>query len=152
MKKKKAPVDLAGQMAECEANYARLMKLMPDMSQHDERQFMVRLPAGMSVQFRLRVAERCKYTTMMEFSQLDDCFSGQLDWAPAPHFNLRVYHDARMAEVSAFHGNHRLRSSYSYPNKAMFHRDEKAQLNLLLGEWLKHCLDHGHVAESVICS
>ena len=152
MKPKKQSVDLAAQMAECEANYARTMKLMPDMAEVDEREFMVQLPTGLAVQFRFLVLERCKYTTILEFSQLDSCFGQQLDWAPAPHFTLRVYHDARMAEVSAFHGNHRLRSNYEYPNKSMFHRDEKAQLNQLLGEWLKHCLDHGHVSEPVICS
>ncbi|MGK0441506.1 MAG: hypothetical protein ACJA0N_001305 [Pseudohongiellaceae bacterium] len=150
MMKKKHTVDLAGQMAECEANYARVMKLMPNMHEEDERAFMVQLPGGLAVQFRLNVIERCKYTTIMEFSQLDNGFAGQLDWAPGPHFTLRVYHDARMTEVSAFHGNHRLRSSYNYPNKTMFHKDEKAQLNLLLGEWLKHCLSHGHAAELII--
>jgi len=138
-------------MAECEANYARVMRLLPEMFEVDEREFQVQLPAGLTAQFRLKVLERCKYTTILEFSQRDNCFGGQIDWAPAPHFTLRVYHDARMAEVSAFHGNHRLRSKYSYPNKAMFHRDEKVQLNQLLGEWLRHCLDYGHVAEPVIC-
>ena len=141
-------------MVECEANYARIMKLMPAMAvteEHAAQLFMVRLPSGQSVRFRLQVLERCKYTTILEFSQLDNSLSQQLDWAPAPHFTLRVYHDARMAEVSAFHSNHRLRSNYNYPNKSMFQPDEKAQLNVLLGEWLKHCLEYGHSASTIIC-
>ncbi|MCR8922454.1 DUF1249 domain-containing protein [Dasania sp. GY-MA-18] len=148
---KKQTTDLAGQMAECEANYARVMKLMPEMADENQRQFWVQLPGEQSVRFRLKVLERCAYTTIMEFSQIGSNFTGQLDWAPAPHFTLRVYHDARMAEVSAFHGNHRLRSHYNYPNKAMYQRDEKAQLNQLLGQWLRHCLDFGHVDQPVGC-
>ncbi|WP_339669185.1 DUF1249 domain-containing protein [Dasania marina] len=148
---KKQTTDLAGQMAECEANYARVMKLMPDMASVSLREFWVQLPAQQRAHFRLEVLERCAYTTIMEFSQLESSFAGQLDWAPAPHFTLRVYHDARMAEVSAFHGNHRLRSNYDYPNKSMFQRDEKAQLNKLLGQWLKHCVNFGHVDQPLSC-
>ena len=49
----------------------------------------------------------------------------------------------RMAEVSAFQGNHRLRSEYGYPNKQMFQRDEKSQLNQLLADWLTMSLRYG---------
>lgn len=148
---KRVKVDLAGQMAECEANYARVMKLMPNMASEPSREFMVQLPGEHTAQFRLKVLERCKYTTILEFSQLGESFTGTLDWAPAPHFTLRAYHDAKMAEVSAFHGHHRLRSKYNYPNKAMFQSDEKNQLNQLLSEWLRHCLNHGHALEVVNC-
>ena len=141
-------------MAECEANYARLMKLMPQMhdeDHEDSRVFMVELPNNLAARFKLSIVERCKYTTILEFRQLDGGLAEQLDWAPAPHFLLRVYHDARMAEVSAFQGNHRLKSKYPYPNDAMFHRDEKVQLNQLLSEWLIHCLRYGHSLDPVNC-
>lgn len=56
-----------------------------------------------------------------------------------PHLEVQVYHDARMAEVVSAEHTRRLRSIYPYPNEAMHQPDEKAQLNLFLGEWLSHC-------------
>ncbi len=68
---------------------------------------------------------------------------------PVPHLEVQVYHDARMAEVVSAEHTRRLRSIYPYPNEAMHQPDEKAQLNLFLGEWLSHCLACGHELASV---
>lgn len=142
--KRKYSTDLAGQMAETEANYARIMRLLPDFDKVDHREFAVHLAGDRHVRFRISITERCPYTTMLDLHQLESSH----EWAPGPHFSLRVYHDARMAEVVAFHQHRRLRQRYDYPNDKMFQRDEKAQLNQLLGEWLSHCLNHGYEVNS----
>ncbi|WP_121345194.1 DUF1249 domain-containing protein, partial [Pseudomonas aeruginosa] len=67
-----------------------------------------------------------------------------LPWLPAPRLEVRVYHDARMAEVIGAEQARRLMAIYPYPNQAMHQPDEKNQLNLFLGEWLAHCLACGH--------
>lgn len=141
---KRYSIDLAGQMAECEANYARIMQLLPDMATIDQRDFGVLLAGGSAVQFRIAVTERCKYTTMIDINQQSSASAWPQEWAKAPFFSLRVYHDARMAEVVAYDRHQRLRPKYDYPNDNMYQRDEKAQLNTFLGEWLSHCLQHGH--------
>lgn len=69
MAKKKYSIDLAGLMAECEANYMRIMKLLPEMSTVDIREFAVELAGGAPIQFRMEIKERCKYTTMIDISQ-----------------------------------------------------------------------------------
>lgn len=140
-------VDLAGLMALCEINYARLMQLLPDFDHLDLREFDIALPAGQRSRLQIHITERCKYTTMLELKQLESPLSAQIDWAPAPQFSLRAYHDARMVEVIGSQRQRPRRASYAYPNDAMFQRDEKTQLNLLLGEWLSHCLSHGHSVE-----
>jgi uncharacterized protein len=149
--KQKYKIDLAGQQAECEANYLRIMKLVPDMNFIDRREFGVELAGGTPVEIRITVTERCKYTTMLEVSQLQ----AATQWSTAPSFVLRVYHDAQMAEVIAFERHNRLRPRYEYPNTNMYHCDEKAQLNQFLGEWLSHCLHHGHAlndpSETSLC-
>lgn len=152
MTKQKYKIDLAGQQAECEANYLRIMKLLPDMNCIDRREFGVELAGSMPVAIRITVTERCKYTTMLKVSQLQAPLS---QWASAPSFVLRVYHDAQMAEVIAFEHHHRLRARYDYPNANMYHSDEKAQLNLFLGEWLSYCLRFGRTlnnpSDSSVC-
>lgn len=143
MSKQRYKIDLAGQMAECEANYARLMKLLPDIDTVDHCRFAVQQVDGHSAQFCITVKERCKYTTMLELSQS----SVLPDWTGAPDFSMRIYHDAQMAEVTAFQGCSRLQAIYPYPNRNMLHADEKSQLNTFLGEWLSYCLKYGHAID-----
>ena len=149
LQKKRYTVDLAAQMAECEANYARIMRLLPDLDSVDQRAFGVAMPGSAPAQLRITVTERCKYTTMVDVTQSPlsgvSRAIGQL--AASPSFSLRIYHDARMAEVVAFDRHRQIRARYEYPNQNMYHEDEKAQLNRFLGEWLSHCLRYGHALE-----
>ncbi|AVD85085.1 DUF1249 domain-containing protein [Pseudomonas sp. SWI6] len=138
-------VDLAGLQAACEANYARLMRLLPDMrtTQSSRRIGMTQGDQMLGV-LVLDVVLACPYTTTLRVRQ-----EHSLPWLPVPHLEVQVYHDARMAEVVSAEHARRLRSIYPYPNAAMHQPDEKAQLNLFLGEWLSHCLACGHELASV---
>lgn len=146
---KRYSVDLAEHMAECEANYARIMQILPDLENSDSREFGIRLPGGTATRLRIVVTERCKYTTMVEIEQhLARSPSLPESVAIAASFSLRIYHDARMAEVVGFNRHRTIQPRYDYPNDKMYHRDEKVQLNRFLGEWLSHCLEHGHALEN----
>lgn len=138
-------VDLIELQAACEANYARLMRLLPAM--RDERgSRRVALSQGERLLgvLALDVVEACPYTTTLKVRQ-----EHSLPWLPVPQLEVRVYHDARMAEVISAENARRFRSIYPYPNAAMHQPDEKTQLNLFLGEWLGHCLACGHELEPV---
>ena len=54
-----------------------------------------------------------------------------------------LYHDARCAEVIEYQCAKHFNAVYPYPNAGMRQRDEKAQVNRLLGEFLAFCLRHG---------
>ncbi|MGB0466083.1 MAG: DUF1249 domain-containing protein [Pontibacterium sp.] len=137
--------DLSKQMAQCEANYLRLMKLMPDLDECDARRFQLSWPDH-QVRLSLIVEERFKYTTSVLVSQQHDHDS---PWLEAPELVVRLYHDARAAEVICQRRRKQLAGVYAYPNKLMCHPDEKLQLNQYLGEWLGHCLKQGHLIEPV---
>jgi len=47
-----------------------------------------------------------------------------------------IYHDLKMAEVRKFNGRQLFWARNRYPNKNMFHKDEKYQWNKFLFEWL----------------
>lgn len=143
MKSKYVP-DLSRQMAQCEANYWRILKLMPDFDACDEREFQISHEA-INARIRLRVDERFAYTSTLEISQQD---SGESRWLEAPVLQVRMYHDATMAEVVCIR-RRQMAGVYPYPNPLMHQPDEKAQLNSYLGEWLSHCLSHGHMVEPV---
>lgn len=139
-------VDLSSLQATCEANYLRLMRLLPDMRETPSAR-RVALSEGERLLgvLSLQVLEACPYTTTLQVSQ-----ELGLPWLPAPRLEVRVYHDARMAEVIGAEQARRLLAAYPYPNQAMHQPDEKNQLNLFLGEWLSHCLACGHELEPVL--
>ncbi|ERI54231.1 DUF1249 domain-containing protein [Pseudomonas sp. NPDC077186] len=139
-------VDLVELQAACEANYARLMRLLPDMrSEPQARRVALSQGDRLLGVLSLEVVEACPYTTTLRARQ-----EHSLPWLPVPQLEVRVYHDARMAEVVGAENARRLHSRYPYPNAAMHQPDEKSQLNLFLGEWLSHCLACGHEPQPVI--
>ncbi|WP_434456977.1 DUF1249 domain-containing protein [Stutzerimonas urumqiensis] len=139
-------VDLLELQAACEANYLRLVRLLPDMREQSAvRRIAISQGDRLIGVLALEVIETCPYTTTLKVSQTH-C----LPWLPVPSLEVRVYHDARMAEVTGAQNARRFRSIYAYPNAAMHQPDEKAQLNLFLGEWLSHCLACGHEVEPVL--
>ncbi|BBP74399.1 DUF1249 domain-containing protein [Pseudomonas gingeri NCPPB 3146 = LMG 5327] len=139
-------VDLIGLQAACEANYARLMRLLPEMRDQQQRARRIAVTQGeqMLGVLALEVLQDNPYTTTLLVRQ-----EHSLPWLPVPELQVQVYHDARMAEVISAEHARRFRSIYPYPNAAMHQPDEKAQLNVFLGEWLSHCLACGHEFEAV---
>ena len=139
-------VDLIELQAACEANYARLMRLLPGMreAQGARRVALSQGERQLGV-LALEVVESCPYTSTVQVRQ-----EHSLPWLPVPQLEVRVYHDARMAEVTGAQCARRFRGIYPYPNAAMHHPDEKTQLNVFLGEWLSHCLACGHETEPLM--
>jgi uncharacterized protein len=152
--KERYKVDLPQQMAECETNYARLIKLLashqqnPNGNVQNEFRFMVSRGAQQWLH-SLCITERSPYTTTLVLSRTTMEFSSH--WLKMPKLTLRMYHDAKLAEVLAWEGHRRLRPRYEYPNQSMYQSDEKYQLNRFLGEWLTQCLEHGHSLDAHFC-
>lgn len=124
-------------MAECDANYLRLMKLFPALRETDSSLFGIQL-GDYPYQVFLRVVERGPYTTLVELLQRPETA-----WNRRPRLTVRLYHDARSAEVVECHGSRHFLPVYPYPNRRMHHPDEKAQVNRYLSEFLAICLVHG---------
>lgn len=134
-------VDLPRHMAQCDANYWRLRCLLPDLARDDRRVFGVDW-AGWAAQVDIDVTERSPYTTTLRVRQ-----SGPCRWSGGQELTVRMYHDARTAEVLACGEERPREGRYGYPNPRMYQRDEKTQLNVFLGEWLTHCLVHGRLLD-----
>jgi uncharacterized protein YqiB (DUF1249 family) len=132
-------VDLKAFMADCEANYVRLHKLFPAIAEQETKSLT--LGNGSLI---IRVLERAPYTTLVSFCQSG---SKQQGWLRLPAFKIRLYHDARLAEVVSCDTQHRVKPRNPYPNDNMHHPDEKAQWNRFLAEWLGQCLQHGYMQE-----
>lgn len=142
-------IDLSSHLAECDGNYLRLTRLMPDIESSDRREFRVLAGPGAGAAsgatlVSLEVLDRCRYTTVVALRQFAAPNSAET------HIKIRLYHDARSAEVIEFQGQRSFAAEYSYPNSKMRQPDEKAQVNRFLREFLNTCLAHGLACEEPV--
>ncbi|WP_224745853.1 DUF1249 domain-containing protein [Neiella litorisoli] len=118
----------------CARNYASLTRLINGLAGEATMTFS---QAGETL--GLDIEDEAPYTTTIRLTQRRQGMPKYL----APTMQVRLYHDARMAEVLSCQQICSVRASYDYPNIRMHQRDEKMQLNQFLAEWIEFCLDHG---------
>lgn len=143
---KRYQTNLAGWQRQCETNYLRLLELIADWEDFDQLELAIDAPGSSPLLVKLSLTERDRYTSTILLHQQDVL----LPWSEGPQISVRVYHDARMAEVISWNRHRLLKPRYEYPNKKMYLPDEKAQLNQFLGECLNQCLKHGRTLEPVV--
>lgn len=126
---------LANLQAVCEVNYGRLLRLLPDLD-HINLEYRFGVAKGLRYQITIQLCE--PYTTTLEMRQIAEGIPAYLQ----PVMQVRLYHDAKMAEVLGFQHMGKFRASYPYPNRLMHQRNEKELVNHFLGDWLAFCLQH----------
>lgn len=115
-----------------EHNYMRLRCLIPSMEIAD---VMVSQVDGYS-DLHLSIKERCKYTTIINLTyHFKEKGKAAL---LLPNLNIRVYHDAKTAEVQ----NRQSRIHQILSNEGSIEHQYK--LNRFLYKWLGYCLYQGH--------
>lgn len=124
-----------------ETNYAQLRRLLPRGEREGESiTYQIN-----GARYRLTVEESTRYTTRINLCQTAPAVSY---WS-LPAMSVRLYHDARVAEVCSTQQIYRFKARYDYPNKKLHQRDEKHQINQFLAEWLRYCLLQGTMAEAM---
>jgi uncharacterized protein YqiB (DUF1249 family) len=139
-------VDLPAEHARCETHYARLLRLLPALAHRDIHTIGLPALAGKPVCAHFHVVERAAYTTSLHLViEQPALLTGTVKSSRPSRqtFDVRLYHDAAMAEVVGFQQTRRPMPRQAYPNAAMFQPDEKAQWNRYLGDWLAYCQTHG---------
>lgn len=121
--------NLQKMQAVCTRNYALLLRILPIDYEQDASWD---IQCDNQLEFKLKVIDRSRYTETFSIMQL----ASHLPKFMVSEFEIRVYHDAQMAEVISFQKHKRLRQSYPYPNANLHHKDEKYQVNSLLKDWL----------------
>lgn len=135
-------------MAVCDANYIRILKLIPEYTLGACRELA--LPpvgvtgAGNSAHLvSLEVVEQFRYTSTVCI-RLHTCAHSDNAYYRPPVIHLRLYHDASTAEVVSYQEQKPLQSTYHLlPESLRYVPDEKQQVNAFLAEWLMLCLEYG---------
>ena len=129
-----------------ERNFGRLLKLVPSLEQLGCS--LLSLGQGEN-RMAFEVVERHKFTTVIRISQ-----ELPIPFGPASQtlMTVRVYHDAKVAEVLAYQHHRRFQPKYDYPNVDMLQVREKRRVNEFLGEWLDSCIVQGRFTSAALVS
>ncbi len=141
---------LKGLISSFEINYMLLTRLLGKIDQVDEqRNFSI----NENLSYLLTIKEKTKYTHVVEFKQFDDKADKVNDSTKSlkssyhkPCMLIRIYHDARLAEVIESQNIRQIKPRYDYPNSDMHQPDEKQQNHHFLTQWLQLCLALGQTA------
>jgi uncharacterized protein YqiB (DUF1249 family) len=125
-----------------EHNYGLLIKLIPGLDRIAGKALSA--PRG-ETPLHLKVLETTRYTTTISLTEY--IHTGCLSIA-YPEVEIRLYHDARVAEVLQY----RSRTGLSWLDNTRRFRDQgnmgMERLNGFLGQWLRRCLSRGHCFDS----
>jgi uncharacterized protein len=121
-----------------ESNYIRLKNLVPDVA-HVTGTLISEVSGDCPL--HLQLDEHSRYTTTFKLTYFFDDVDGQ---RADPDLTVRVYHDARLAEVRScaqWHQHEVLRSLRSHCTHAL---DDRWARNMMLNKWLDYCVERGH--------
>ena len=132
--------DLKAHHGQCELNFHLVMGLVPDC-RLGKREWVFELPSPSSLSVKIVLLDLARYTTTFQITQIMAASSAAdlSSYITLPVLTIRLYHDIEMAEIVAWDNHRHWFPLYAYPNRKMYHRDEKMVLNRFLGEWLVHC-------------
>jgi len=119
-----------------ERNYILVRRLMPRPPDADTR-WVSRVADGLPLE--LKMLERHRYTSDIRLSYR---FERRGMIVLEPDLRVRVYHDARAAEVMAAHLRHL--PDFPLPTESGMDIRDRWRVNRFLYKWLGYCLHQGH--------
>lgn len=130
--------DFVSLMTLYESNYVRLRRLVPHIADLAGEQIST---VANDCPLFLRLEERGRYTTTFTLTYLFDTPAGQI---ADPDLQVRVYHDARLAEVLSCARWHRHQVLATIKNHLYCQLGDRWLRNVMLNKWLDYCVERGH--------
>lgn len=127
---------LADLMELYERNYIMLRQLLPEELPVASVCMVSRVPHALDL--HLQVHERFRFTSELVLSYH---FRQGRDWISQPDLHIRIYHDARSAEVMLARPRHAPTFILERDQGSLWRR---WKANRLLYKWLHYCLHQGH--------
>ena len=132
------PGTFAGLMDLYERNYISMRRLIPDMPA-SKTSWRSQTPGGLNL--HLQILERFRYTTELSLTYY---FKRNEQWVAEPDLYIRIYHDARLAEVISARLRHRPYFVAEAVESDRKHLNSRWHVNRFLYKWLHYCLHQGH--------
>jgi len=132
------PGTLGGLISLYEGNFIKLSSLLGD-PRHLSGRFVSR--CSKDCDLHLRIVDGSRYTRELHLTYLFDEPAGQI---ADPDVSIRVYLDARVAEVTDWANFHRHKMLSNLASRYSRELDRRWARNIVLGKWLDYLLDNGH--------
>ena len=132
------PGSFVSLMSLYESNYIRLAWLAPALDSIEGA--LISSVEG-DCPLHLSVGERSRYTTTLRLTYMFEDAEGV---CPDPDLLIRVYHDARLAEVQACARWRRHAMLDSIRSQLARDLGERWLRNIMLNKWLDYCVERGH--------
>ena len=132
-------MSFSGLMTLYESNFIRLGWLLPTLP-----------PTGTSlvsqtrsdIPLHLQVGEVSRYTTTLTLTYF---FEDGAERIADPDLQVRLYHDAGLAEAMVCTDTHRHTALQAFDTSAGTELQRRWTRNMMLNKWLEYCADRGHV-------
>ena len=138
------PGSFTGLMTLYESNFIRLGWLVRDPASVTDTVAST-VPADCPLYLTLK--SRTRYTTTLHLSYY---FEENGVCIPDPDLDLRIYHDARLAEVMACTRRHRHAALRTFDPPDSTELDRRWMRNNMLNKWLEYCAEKGHNFDGVL--
>jgi len=124
-----------------ESNYIRLSWLAGEVLALDG-QHRSKVPGDCDL--LLTLTDRSPYTTTVNLTYLFAEESGPDNVVRLPDMQVRVYHDAHLAEAHEWAGSHSQPVLKALRTHAERELDQRWARNVMLNKWLEYCVERGH--------
>jgi uncharacterized protein len=126
-----------------ESNYIRLSWLAGELGALDGEHRSV---VSGDCDLLLTLTERSPYTSTVNLTYLfsDEGLTGQGGEQRFPDMQVRVYHDAHLAEAHEWAGTHSQPVLKALRTHAERELDQRWARNVMLNKWLEYCVERGH--------
>jgi uncharacterized protein YqiB (DUF1249 family) len=139
------PGSFVSLMSLYESNYIRLRWLIPHLESIRTNAVST---APNDCPLHVTIEERSRYTTTFTLTYLfdapDDAAGNPSPPLRDPDLQIRVYHDARMAEVQSCARWHRHEVLESIRSECARALGDRWLRNVMLNKWLDYCVERGH--------
>jgi len=132
------PVSFVSLMTLYESNYIRLRALLGD-ARALRGESVSRAPGDLDL--HVHAIEHCRYTTILRMTYL---FTEPEGAVAEPDLEVRVYHDARLAEACASAAKLRHPGLSGLRESLPTGLGERWLRNMFLNKWLDYCTERGH--------
>ena len=133
--------DLVADLAQCDANYYRLLRIFPEIDECDAKKIGFEADRYEKATVDFLVTERCPFTITLDLRIEIYPEHRIIKW---PNLQFRIYKDTKSAEVISFEQHRKFEYRYPLFNENLFQPDEKSQANRYLGELLEHFMKRGY--------
>ena len=126
-----------------ESNYIRLSWLAGEVLALDG-QHRSKVPGDCDL--LLTLTDRSPYTTTVNLTYLfaEESGPGEDNVVRLPDMQVRVYHDAHLAEAHEWAGSHSQPVLKALRTHAERELDQRWARNVMLNKWLEYCVERGH--------